>query len=345
MKQKVIFRADGNSEIGLGHVLRLVALADLLQSEFVVCFAIQQPTAFIQNLLKPLCSEIISLPATHDYEKEAHTISTEILTGKEIFVLDGYYFKTTYQETIKTHCKKLVYIDDLHGWHQCADVIINHADGVIASDYSSESYTQFYLGLKYALLRKEFFEPKFSRPRFSKIDKVFLSMGGADIYNVTQKVIEALSSINNITNTTVLIGKVNPHSAQIFSCLKDKRIDNMQIKSNLSASELFYEISTSQLAICPASNTALEACAVGIGMISGFTAENQLDILKGLDRNNCIENLGDLTTVSIDKIRSAILGLTLNMERVKQMIAAQKKLIDGKSPERLIQIFNKLAYA
>ena len=37
--QKLFFRADGNSSIGLGHLLRLLAVADALKYKFEITFA------------------------------------------------------------------------------------------------------------------------------------------------------------------------------------------------------------------------------------------------------------------------------------------------------------------
>jgi UDP-2,4-diacetamido-2,4,6-trideoxy-beta-L-altropyranose hydrolase len=342
MKQKVVFRADGNSSIGLGHLLRLVALADMLKNDILVCFAIQKPTKSVIALIQNTCSEIISLPEETDYLKEANSLIHNHLDGNEIVVLDGYHFKSEYQKLLATKCKKLVYVDDLHSWHQHAHCIINHALGVSPKDYSAESYTQFYLGLNYALLRKEFFNFKFAKRNVKQIKKVFVSMGGTDIHNVTLKVIEALSTINFIENITVLVGSVNVRHTSVQNYLSSNSLTKFNLKQNLSAQELCDELNSCDLAICPASTTAIEACAIGIGLICGTTASNQNDILRGLDQNNCILNAGDLTQLSVQQIRALVMDLSENTEPLVKMMLAQKELIDGKSPQRFVELFKKL---
>src|SRR4030095_2375161 len=91
------------------------------------------------------------------YEEEAAEW-TSGLKGDEIVVLDGYNFKTTYQQQIKSKGCKLVCIDDIHAYHFVADVVINHAPGIDAKQYSCEAYTQLYLGTKYVLLKKIFLD-------------------------------------------------------------------------------------------------------------------------------------------------------------------------------------------
>src|SRR5205823_4199042 len=106
---------------------------------------------------------------------------SENLNPTDIVVLDGYNFNTEYQQAIKNKGCKLVVIDDLHAWHQVADVVINHAEGITSPDYSAESYTQFCLGLDYVLLRKPFLQPKTSIRKITSVKKVFISMGAADV--------------------------------------------------------------------------------------------------------------------------------------------------------------------
>ena len=38
MKKKILFRADGNSEIGLGHLYRLFSLVEMLKDNFKFIF-------------------------------------------------------------------------------------------------------------------------------------------------------------------------------------------------------------------------------------------------------------------------------------------------------------------
>jgi UDP-2,4-diacetamido-2,4,6-trideoxy-beta-L-altropyranose hydrolase len=345
MKPTVIFRADGNSSIGLGHVLRLLSLAEMLKDQFQLIFYIQQPTPYVVELISPFCNTIVALPLQSDYLEEAKQLSTQYLNGNEIVVLDGYYFESEYQLILKDKCGKLVCIDDLHSWYCHADALINHAEGVSKADYKAAPETKFYLGLKYALLRTAFFEQPLTRRSIPAVTKVFVSMGGADVYNVTLKITEALASAAGISEITLLIGKVNPHYESVANYIRENKLSHFHIKSNLSASEVAAELRSAQLAICPASTTAIEACAVGIGIISGTTASNQQDILKGLTAHNCLLNLGDLTLVSPEQIRAAVIDLSENTDAIVKMMLAQRELIDGKSPERIFQLFTNLTNA
>ena len=59
IKPKVYIRADGNSEIGLGHVIRSLALAEMLKDEFCCIFVTRFLTDYINTEACKACSGII----------------------------------------------------------------------------------------------------------------------------------------------------------------------------------------------------------------------------------------------------------------------------------------------
>ena len=67
MKRNIIIRADGGSSIGMGHVVRSLALAEMLKSEFDIYFAIQNPSDYVLNTIQKTTSNLISLPSTNNF--------------------------------------------------------------------------------------------------------------------------------------------------------------------------------------------------------------------------------------------------------------------------------------
>ena len=99
-KTRIIFRADGNSQIGLGHVVRSLALAQILRQDYECVFAIQAPSPELQEQIRQICDGIIVLPAcTPDEERFVHELEAYIAEDV-IVVLDGYNFTTAYQQNI-----------------------------------------------------------------------------------------------------------------------------------------------------------------------------------------------------------------------------------------------------
>ena len=141
--QKIVFRANGSSQIGFGHLYRLIALAEILKDSFYTLFVLFKTDGFIIEEIRNICNEVVVLDGelpykTSDEIKSSDEITfdlDEILIGCEIVVLDGYYFGENYQKKVKEKGCKLVCIDDLAENNFYADIIINHAPGVNPTIY------------------------------------------------------------------------------------------------------------------------------------------------------------------------------------------------------------------
>ena len=190
MKRKILFRADGNSSIGLGHVYRSLALASILNLEFECHFAIVEPEEVLKTMIQRVCPVCIELPPLNSCKKEAQFIVNTYLANYDIVITDHYKVNTEYQSIIKTGNCKLVCIDDIYAYHFVADAVINHAPGLRQSNYSIEDYTKLYLGLDYSLLREEFYQAAMAKRHIESIDNLFICLGGADTHNLTLKILQ-----------------------------------------------------------------------------------------------------------------------------------------------------------
>src|SRR5579862_8558861 len=99
-KQKLIIRVDGGSDIGLGHISRCCALADMLKDHFEINFYTRTNSKSVINDIENYCNKVFILNNTISYKEEADNW-IEFLKGDEIVVLDGYSFITYYQQKIK----------------------------------------------------------------------------------------------------------------------------------------------------------------------------------------------------------------------------------------------------
>lgn len=324
----------------MGHIVRCTALADMLKNDFEIVFILQETDEQVLEIIKKTTENIIILPETTDYNSDFQNLFKHLNTG-DMVVLDGYNFNKDYQQGIKKTGLKLVYIDDLIAEHQIADVVINQTNDIAKSQYSKESYTQLFLGLKYALLRKPFLKSSLPR-KIHKIEKIFLSMGAADIHNITQKFVEALIHISEVKEINLMLGVVNPHLESINKLIEQNQQINIIKHFNIDADNLYQLLDRCDLAICPASSVLLESCAVGIGLVSGFTANNQLDNLIGLEKLNVLINLGDLISISKESIKKKLEDIINRPEIFNDLAINQKKVIDGNSAERILNIFKNL---
>lgn len=336
-KIKIYFRADANSQIGLGHVIRSMALAEMLTEDrnsiFECVFLVQNPSLSIQTQIKEKF-ELVILKETTFFLEEAHFITQNYLQGNSIIVLDHYQIQTEYQKIIKQNSNaKIVCIDDLHSWHFLADIVINHAAGLETTDYSSEEHTKLCLGTEYALLRKPFLEAARKKREIKKIESVFICFGGSDIHNLTKKALNTCLKNGSFNEIHVVLGSASLFYQEILELVQ--KDDKIILYQNLSAQQMCNVMKKCQLAIAPASSIAYEILSTGLIWMGGYYIDNQFAIYKGF--KDCLAiDLKDLKIDLENKIRGGF-DVLYSLSSFPPT-----KAIDGYSAKRLLELFTSL---
>ena len=184
MKRKVKIRVDANSQIGLGHLIRCIALAHMLRDDYEISFHSAGPVESTRDLVPACGFRLIAMTGEDDY--------LSFVEEGDIVILDGYGFDDVYQKKVKDRGTFLICIDDIPNRHFVADMVINHAPGINKEDYSCESYTQLCLGPEYAMLRPEFLAG--AEPSKNRSD-LLLCIGGADPLNLNERILESLARL------------------------------------------------------------------------------------------------------------------------------------------------------
>lgn len=322
MNNTVIFRVDGNPELGLGHLMRCISLANMLKERFEIKFV----SRLIPDELK---DEFVN------YDFRLQIINTEgkffnLLKQDYIVVLDGYDFDSIYQKQVKTLGCKLVCIDDIYDKEFYADLIINHAPGVLSAHYKAQPYTHFALGPDYALLRPSFLEEAKKERKIEKIEKVFICFGGSDYQNFTESTLKVVVDFSQFKQIIVVTGSGYIHLNSLSSLIKsDQRIIHYHAADENLMLRIMQE---ANLAIVPASGILFEVLSTGMIAISGYHLENQKSIYLGFRNLSAIHDAGTFNH----------LVKNLNDIFVDGIPKKRRKIIDGFSKERFSEIFNNL---
>ena len=332
MAKKILFRADGNSTTGLGHLYRSFALVEMYKANWEFCFMTRSDSTLS---VIPGEYNVIPIPHNVSYEEEIEWYAALFPSEEYLMIIDGYQFDAKYQEKLKTENYFFIYIDDLRKDGMCADIVINHSPSVIVNDYTIKDYTTLALGTKYSILRPSFLKAA-TQPRvIEKLDNCFVCFGGADMYNLTSKAIEALLELNGINEIHAVMGAANLNNKLIAL---GNEYDKITIHQNLSERELIDVMNRCNFAIAPASTILYEVCAVNMPAIGGYYVENQKEIYKGLVDNKAILGGGILTNYTKEMFKDIITQLrTENKKNV--YILNQSRLFDDKIKERFLSLF------
>ncbi len=297
--RKIFFRADAGPNIGYGHFIRSLALADMLKDDFDCVFYTVEPSDYQIRELRKVCP-YISLSEETKFED-----FLSCLYGSEIVVLDNYFYTTEYQKQIKEKGCKLVCIDDMHDRHYVADVVINHAYGCHKEDYSVEPYTQLCLGLNYALLRKPFLDLNVKTNHYQ--NRVLICYGGLDVHNLTCKTILSLDDVIENYQVEVIVGAAFSAKDELLELAKKNT--NIHVHTALSAEEMSTLMRESQIAFLSASSVLWEAIFCGCKIIYGYYVDNQMDICRNVGNNSSLglSYVGDLREVTSDTLKKTFL--------------------------------------
>lgn len=311
-------RADGNAETGLGHVVRSLALAQMLADTFEVSLVCQEiPEQLAQRVrdenlvVKRIASE---------------TEFLSLLSSGTIAVLDGYHFDLALQQNIKRTGAMLTCVDDIHDRSFEADLILNHAPGIKAGDYTAKAHTSFALGPDYVLLRPAFLEAAKTERIIQEIDTVFICFGGSDPLNLAERALKEALKFTAVKKVIVVKGAANPHPDAEHT---DPRVSYYDNQGEVQMLELMQQ---AQVAIVPSSGILLEALAAGLPVISGMYADNQKFIYERYKALGCFEDAGDFSAS----------GIANALERSLQKEQHLPHLFDGRSAARLKKIFSAL---
>jgi spore coat polysaccharide biosynthesis predicted glycosyltransferase SpsG len=147
-----------------------------------------------------------------------------------------------------------------------------------------------FTGIKYLPLKKETF--KYARTR-KKINKILISMGGSDTYNVTLKILDYLKK-KNITST-VICGPTSKLNNVIKKYKKD-----FKIKYNVK--NIFKEFSNHDILICGGGMTPFEAASTGLPSIVIASEPFEIPVCKKLQKIGISKFIGYRKKINFKKI-------------------------------------------
>ena len=336
-RKNIIFRVDGNSKIGLGHLYRTIALAEMLKNDFSVKFLIRYNSNV--KLLGSSYFEYDFIPENIALIEEPNWIRNKYSSINSIIVIDGYEFTFNYQDLVMKNGFKLVLIDDLVSKSLKADLIINHSPWVSEQNYIVDIDTNLALGSKYALLRKPFLN-NIGNKSLKRNQNAFVCFGGADSQNFTFETCKNLVQINEIKYINVVIGQAYKNS---FKEKLEKLHNKLKIFHDVSSNDLVKIMMNSDFAIAPCSNIVFELFSCKVPVIGGYYVDNQLNTYNFFAENETIIPCGSFNDLNFNNLNQYYSLINDNKIRIS-LKNKMAKIIDGKQNQRIINLFNSLVY-
>ncbi|MDB9873628.1 hypothetical protein OAC97_00010 [Flavobacteriaceae bacterium] len=330
MTKKILFRADGTAESGLGHLYRLFALVEIYKEKFDFVFLTKKSSVLS---IIPSDYTLKIIPEDIDINKEPLWIDKNFSHNEYIIISDGYQFTSAYQKKIKQLGYFLIYIDDLAVEHMYADIVVNHSPNVNKETFNNEPYTVFGLGADYAILRPSFLASAKQEKKLFTIDTAFVCYGGSDYFDFTFKTVEALLKTEKIKKINVVVGGAYNHK-EIYKIAKT--FNKIEVHKNLNEKALNDLMNKSNISFVSASTILYEAITIKMPIFTGFFVQNQIDFYNGIKAKEVFFGMNDLRNFNFDTLPSKIEVLT--EEKIGNQIKNQKSIIDGEQKKRFLAL-------
>jgi len=137
---KIAIRADGNANIGLGHIQRCLTLSSQLKKKGAKVIFVVKEDKIVKEKVKQEGFEVIELEHNLNLDKDLRYIVKTIKENKiDILITDSYEFDEKYLIEVKKNVALLVSIDDLAEIAFPSDILINQ--NIYAKELSYRSLT------------------------------------------------------------------------------------------------------------------------------------------------------------------------------------------------------------
>jgi UDP-2,4-diacetamido-2,4,6-trideoxy-beta-L-altropyranose hydrolase len=351
-----IFRADSSIDIGTGHIMRCITLANALKAMGHECSFIckqhsgninsliiendfelheleiaefQDSVIFRPNMVRPKYYAWIGSSLDHDAK-----LTNKILEKRapDWIVVDHYALDVSWHKKVRGNTKNIMVIDDLANRHHDCEILVDQNLGRIESDYDGllNAGCKRLIGPRYALLRPEFEsrrENSLRRRERPRLKRILISLGGIDLFNVTGKLLEALadSALEADTILDILMGGSAPHLGAVR-----EQASQMSFKAsvNVDVNDMAERMCLADLSIGAAGATSWERCCSGLPAVIMVLADNQVKVANALEESGAVINIGDP-----EKIRARLPLIVANVrdpDLLTQMSVAAAKITDGK---------------
>lgn len=350
MNSRVLLRVDASEEIGSGHMMRCLTIADYLKSQQIQTLFLSQSKHF-EELIASRGFEQEVLPLHSDVDAELRR--TRELTARasiRVVILDvnnyhSYRDLDTYRRYLgglKDLSLFLVSFEDFKVHPPVSDIVIIPYVGAERLSLPKETTCKYLLGARYFVLGRDFARGQKANPR-SRVERILVAMGGSDPESITLKVLDAFQNTElDVGLDVVLGGLCQIRENQVCHALREYKGPLRVLRNVRNMAQVMAE---SDMAIINSGLMKYEAAAVGLPAIVISNNEYHSEVIRPFAEFGSIVHLGPVNDVNKRDISEAVVGLVGDRERRQQMSDAGRVLIDGGGVTRIFSQIKHITHA
>lgn len=351
---RVLFRADASSQIGTGHVVRCLTLAEKLRGcDAEVHFVCRALEGHLCDLVTARGFTVHRLAgASGNADRAAHcngpdsdiaweldaelTISLiKDLDHFDWICVDHYALDHRWETCLRPYCDRLMVIDDLaNRLHDCNLLLDQNAVAGMEERYVAlvPAGCTSLLGPSHALLNAQYAELRLrAAPREGRPRRLLVSFGGFDQHGLTEMTVRVLCELDLAAlEADIVLASSSPQYARIQDMIADRPL----LRLHDRAPGLGTFILTADVSLGAGGTTHWERLALGLPSLVITVAENQRAVAAELASQGLIRWLGDAEHIVPAVLREELAGL-LTADLDPQWSMRCLAVVDGRGADRV----------
>lgn len=319
---RALLAADCGSGVGLGHLERMLALADALHPDLEVAVVVPEGDESLRRRVAERGHAPLAKPGDASQRVEAALAAD---ASVRVVVLDGYVFDVALQRRLRTRAQ-LTVVDDLCLPADC-DLGVNPSPG--GEHLRPTAVGTFLGGASFALLRASFLEARelvSSRGRPPRT--VLVATGATDPGGMGAAVTAELLTADSTVDVIRVVGpdtdaRVHP-----------KQPRERRLVAPLTLADVLSDVT---VYVGAAGTTAVQAACVGVPAVITAAVPNQVAQAAALAAGGCA------VVADAQGLARACLQLLDDPARCEAMAAHGRALVDGRGAARVAQAVRDLA--
>jgi UDP-2,4-diacetamido-2,4,6-trideoxy-beta-L-altropyranose hydrolase len=351
----VVFCAQASPEIGAGHIMRCLTLADALARRGGVCRFVTTPeTLPTVPALGGAGHGVTAIAAAAFAEPTALAAAAG---GADLAVVDDYRLGADAEAALSAGGVRLVMaIDDLACRRHAAALLLDQTLGRRAADYAGlvPAACRLLLGPDYALLRPQFAHARPAalerRQRPGPVRRLLVAMGGTDPADATGLVLAALAlgnpgrpeaSNSEAGNRELAVDVVLGRAAPGLAAVRARVAALAGVTLHVDVADMAALIGAADLAVGAAGTASWERCCLGLPTLALVLADNQETVCRALAEAGAIVPAGPAAALAPAALAASLAALIADPERRHRLATRALALCDGTGADRVADLLTE----